>query len=156
MKKTNVGIAELAICKGAEEELGISGLGSCLAVALYHKKSMAGGLAHIMLPEGPLNNGHKPGKFANTAVRTLYDELRKATGECDGFVAKITGGSQMFRMSQHIAIGEKNIAAVKKELKKLNIRIVGEDCGKNHGRTVSFTALDGLLTVKSVQGTVIL
>lgn len=156
MKKRNVGIAELAISKGAEEELGISGLGSCLAVALYHKEATAGGLAHIMLPEGPLNNGNKPGKFANTAVRTLYDELKKATGECEGFVAKITGGSQMFRISQNIAIGEKNIAAVKKELKKLNIQIVGEDCGKNHGRTVSFKILDGQLTVKSVQGTIVL
>ncbi len=151
MKKKNVGIAELEICK-APDVLTVLGLGSCVAVAMYHKKSKTGGLVHIMLPEGKMKNGVKPGKYANLAVKAMHGEMEKKVGGKGRIVAKIAGGSQMFKITKSFHIGEKNIEVVKKELKKLKIKIVSEDCGKNYGRTITFTPEDGKLKVKSLYG----
>jgi chemotaxis protein CheD len=58
----------------------------------------------------------------------------------------------MFKITKSFHIGENNIEVVKKELKKLGISIVSEDCGKNYGRTIIFTPEDGKLKVKSLYG----
>jgi chemotaxis protein CheD len=48
------------------------------------------------------------------------------------------------------SMGERNIASVKNELYKLGIRIIGDDTGKNYGRTVEFHPDDGSVIIKSV------
>jgi chemotaxis protein CheD len=134
----------------------IPGLGSCVAVALYHKKSKTGGLVHIMLPEGTLKDGVKPGKYANIAIKTLYGEMKKEVGEGGRITAKIVGGSQMFETTKSFAIGEKNISVAKAELRKLGIKIVGEDCGKNYGRNIHFSTENGELKIKCVYGEMVI
>lgn len=151
MKKKNVGIAELEICR-APDVLTILGLGSCVAVAMYHERTKTGGLVHIMLPDGKMKNSVKPGKYANLAVKALHDNMEKKNGGPEGIVAKITGGSQMFKATEGFRIGEENIEVAKKELKKLGVRIVAEDLGKNYGRTIIFTPEDGNLKIKSIYG----
>jgi chemotaxis protein CheD len=150
-KKNNVGMAELKICK-CPDELTIIGLGSCVALALYHKKSKTGGLVHVMLPAGKAKNRVKPGKYANFAIKEIYEKMKKKVGEKNGIVAKIAGGSQMFKTTKTFGIGEENIAAVKKELKDLGIKIDGEDCGKNYGRNITFSTQDGEMKIKCVYG----
>ena len=149
--KKNVGMAEFEICK-SPEVLSIIGLGSCVAVAVYHGKTRTGGLAHVMLPEGRQENIAKPGKYANTAINALLQQMKKETRDKEGFTAKIAGGAQMFKITKGFSIGEKNIAAVKKELNNLGIRIVGEDVGNSYGRTVTFSVEDGSLKIKSIYG----
>jgi chemotaxis protein CheD len=48
------------------------------------------------------------------------------------------------------SIGDRNVAAVKKELLLLKIRLIAEDTGANYGRTLSFNPTSGLMSVKSV------
>jgi chemotaxis protein CheD len=151
MKKKNVGIAELETCK-APDALTILGLGSCVAVAMYHEKSKTGSLVHIMLPEGEMKNGVKPGKYANIAVKAMHDKMKKNVGGTGGIVAKIAGGSNMFKVTKRFRIGEQNIKVAKSELKKLGIRIVAQDCGNNYGRSIIFTPEDGNLRIKSLYG----
>ena len=67
--------------------------------------------------------------------------------------AKIAGGAQMFaaRGNNSLAnIGERNVKAVKAELARLRIPIIAEDTGKNYGRTLFFSASDGIMKIKSV------
>ncbi|MEE9610649.1 MAG: hypothetical protein V3W19_05320 [Desulfatiglandales bacterium] len=151
MKKKNVGISEIEICR-APGVLTVLGLGSCVAVAMHHERSKTGGLVHIMLPEGKMKNGVKPGKYANIAVKAIHDKMKKVVGREGGIVAKITGGSHMFKVTERFHIGEENIEVVKKELKRLGIKIVAEDCGKNYGRTIIFTPEDGKIQIKSIYG----
>jgi chemotaxis protein CheD len=151
MKIKNVGIAQHEICI-APDVLTVLGLGSCVAVALYHERSKTGALVHIMLPEGKFKNGVKPGKYANIAVKTIYEEMKKKVGGKGRIVAKVAGGAQMFKITKSLHIGEKNIEVAKEELKKLKIKIVSEDCGKNYGRTITFTPEDGKLKIKSLYG----
>lgn len=47
-------------------------------------------------------------------------------------------------------MGERNVAAVKNELKKLGILIMAQDTGSNYGRTVEFHTEDGSVLIKSV------
>jgi chemotaxis protein CheD len=49
-------------------------------------------------------------------------------------------------------VGERNIVAVKEELKKRKIRIVAEEVGGNAGRTVMFDTSNGKVTVKNAKG----
>jgi chemotaxis protein CheD len=155
MKKKNVGMADYIVCK-CPDVMRILGLGSCVAVALYHAKSKTGGLVHIMLPEGRLKDGVKPGKYANTAINALYDAMKKEVGKGGRITAKIAGGSQMFKTTKNFAIGEKNISAAKLELKKLGIKLVGEDCGKNYGRNIHFATENGELKINCVYGEMII
>ena len=67
--------------------------------------------------------------------------------------AKIAGGAQMFAGSANSSlsrIGQRNVAAVKAELARLRIPIIAEDTGKNYGRTLYLSAVDGSMRIKSV------
>ncbi len=149
--KKNVGMAEIKICQ-CPDELGILGLGSCVALALYHEKSQTGALAHIMLPEGVQRDGVKPGKYATTAVPKTIEKMKKKVGEKGRIVAKIVGGSQMFSITKTFGIGERNVSSVKDELRKHKIKIVAEDTGRNYGRNITFSTLDGTIKIKCVYG----
>jgi chemotaxis protein CheD len=64
--------------------------------------------------------------------------------------AKIAGGAQMFATKlATFNIGERNIAAVKTQLRDLKIPIVAEDTGANYGRTLFFDPATGVMQVKS-------
>ncbi|MBP2031243.1 chemotaxis receptor (MCP) glutamine deamidase CheD [Methanohalophilus levihalophilus] len=48
-----------------------------------------------------------------------------------------------------MTIGERNIKETKLTLSRLDIPIIAEDIGKNHGRTIVFDTGSGELLVKS-------
>jgi chemotaxis protein CheD len=130
------------------------GLGSCVGVALYDPLTKVAGLAHIMLPDSSLikNNVNKA-KFADTAVIKLVNDMTLMGARRTCIVAKIAGGAQMFSITgnnESMKIGERNVEAVTKILRKLNIPIVASDTGKNYGRTVELYSQDGRLVVKTV------
>ena len=47
-------------------------------------------------------------------------------------------------------VGERNVQAVKKKLKEINIPILAEDTGKNYGRTVTFYPETGEFYIRAV------
>lgn len=159
----NVGVAELKIA-GNSSVLASYGLGSCVAVAMFDPLRKIGGLAHVMLPEsrGKEIPESSSGKFADQAVPRLVEELTRAGARKSGLRCKIVGGAQMFEMagSQRkegavaygppAHIGARNVEAVKKELDRLKIPLVGEDTGGNYGRTVRFNSSSGDIEVNSI------
>jgi chemotaxis protein CheD len=50
-----------------------------------------------------------------------------------------------------ITIGDRNVKAVKEHLQKYKIRLVAEDTGKNHGRTIYLHTDTGRFVIKSVR-----
>jgi chemotaxis protein CheD len=132
-------------------------LGSCVGICLYDPVSKIAGLSHIMLPtitdftDSRLTA--QQGKYADTALELLVQQMLTLGVVRIRLRAKIAGGAQMFAPVNNTnlaGIGERNVLAVKKELSRLRIPIVAEDTGKNYGRTVYFGADDGLMTIKSV------
>lgn len=146
-----VGISEYAVTDG-DDTLKSYGLGSCLAIALYDPGTGIGGLAHAMLPDGDAadNSDRKPGKYADTAIRTLLRRMVENGASYTSVEAKIAGGSDMFEFESFgDGVGTRNVVAAKAELEKLGVPLVAEDVGGDRGRTVEFTPRSGTLVVKT-------
>ncbi|HEX3027412.1 MAG TPA: chemotaxis protein CheD [Clostridia bacterium] len=145
-----VGISDLKITRSPEILITYA-LGSCIGTCLYDSQLHIAGLSHILLPESAISKSdHNVMKFADTAIEELVKAMEKIGSSRRRLTAKIAGGANMFA-SVGSSIGERNVAAVKQELTRLNIRITGEDTGKNYGRTVEFHSENGDVIVKSFQ-----
>ncbi len=125
-------------------------LGSCVGICLYDKLKRISGLAHILLPEAfDAGNKNEVYKFADTAIVELVNTMEKRGSARNHLVAKIAGGASMF-INSTINIGERNVEVVKRELYRLNIKLVAEDTGLNYGRTVKFSTEDGKMSVTAI------
>ncbi|MGD7043706.1 chemotaxis protein CheD [Jeotgalibacillus proteolyticus] len=134
-----VGIGDVKIA-AAPDKIKTAGLGSCVAVVLYHPYQKSAGLLHIMLPDSSLSRSpnYNPGKFADTGIIELIRLLGHPPARLR---AKIAGGSQMFQYESTedtMRIGPRNIEAVRKQLELYQIPITGEDVGGSSGRTIEF------------------
>ncbi|MBN1167130.1 MAG: chemotaxis protein CheD [Methanospirillaceae archaeon] len=115
------------------------GLGSCVGLVLHDKTTGIGGLAHIMLPDSQGKTPERPGKFADTAVSVLLQELEKKGANRTTLIAKLAGGASMFQnFSGNLNIGDRNVEMLRLLLAQEKIRIVSEDVGGTVGRTVTY------------------
>ena len=146
-----LGLGELRVGKCP---LGTIGLGSCIALILHDQRRSLAGLAHIMLPE---SRGivDRPGKFADTAICALLDEMVVFGSTKPSITAIVIGGASMFEFSANsLNIGERNATAVKDLLLKQGIRIEHEETGGKVGRSVYYWPEGkGRLIVKRADGT---
>lgn len=149
-----VGMAEYKAAK-SPATLVTLGLGSCVGVVLYDHIKKIGGLAHVMLPDSnfSVKKSFYPGKFADTAIDALMEEITKLGGNRSNIISKIAGGAQMFQIKSEnniMQIGKRNVAAVRAKLSQLNIKIAAEDVEGNYGRTIEFFCDTGELTIKTI------
>jgi chemotaxis protein CheD len=130
------------------------GLGSCVGIAIYDPMVKVGGLAHIMLPDSTqARSSDNPAKFADTCLPLMLDEIIKLGGVKSRLWAKIAGGAQMFtfaNVTDVMRVGERNSEAVKVILKKLDLKLLAEDCGGNYGRTVELKLENGVFRIKTI------
>ena len=146
----NIGIADLAVA--ASPNILRTILGSCVGICMYDPKTKIGGLSHIMLPSSkkPPNNFKK---YADTAIPFMVDEMVKLGCDKSRMVVKLAGGATMFKYTEASVvgdIGQNNIISVKEVLAGLNIRILSEDVGGDHGRTIDFYLDSGDLKIKII------
>ncbi|PQO44666.1 chemotaxis protein CheD [Blastopirellula marina] len=130
-----VGLGQIQIAKN--DEVLSSILGSCIGVAIFDSSRRIAALAHVVLPNSGGRPG-SPGRFADTAIPAMLQELRSKGANPQQLRAKIAGGARMFGNSQ-INIGERNADEVRRQLKEKNIPLIGEDVGGMKGRKVLFT-----------------
>lgn len=147
-----VGIGESHVGRSPMSSIG---LGSCIGLVLFDQERSIGALAHIMLPDSQ-GKGERPAKYADTAVIFLVRELARQGCRASSLVSKIIGGASMFQtFSGNMNIGDRNIQAVREQLKQQNIPIVAEEVGGTMGRTIVFFPGDqGRVSVKTATGTV--
>ena len=159
----NVGVAEYFVTHNPHT-LASFGLGSCVGVALYDDKHKIGGLAHIMLPDShAMAKKGNPGKFADTAIRSMVDEMERLGSRRLDIKAKIAGGACMFTIPGAVnprnvpgpclgmQIGDRNIEAAKAALKEMKIQVVAEDTGGSYGRTMRFDISNGKVIISSIK-----
>ena len=149
-KLINVGIAEYLTAASPSVLRTI--LGSCVGICMYDKIRLVGGLAHIMLPEKN-RIGAQDGKFANTAIPILYNQLLDLGATSYSIEAKIIGGASMFKVlpdSKMASIGKNNIIKTKEVLSNLNIKLVAEEVGGDFGRTLDFFIETGAIKIRSL------
>ena len=130
------------------------GLGSCIGLVVYDEGLKKGAMVHIMLPE---SSGRKdrPGKYADTAIPLIVEELLATGCRKKNLVAKIAGGSCMFEyFGANLNIGERNTQKVKELLAAAQIKLVAEDVGGKVGRSVTFLPENnGKFSIRRADGT---
>lgn len=129
------------------------GLGSCVALLLYDKRTRVGAMAHILLPNEAMSRDRgKPTKFASTATAFLLDEMRRF-GAAGPPVAWIVGGASMFGslLSNGINMGERNVIAVRASLDEAGVTLAAADVGGDYGRSVYFDIATGSVRVVSMR-----
>ena len=126
-------------------------LGSCLGLALYDRRFKVGGLGHIVLPNS-LGRAERPGKFADTAVPSMIQQMQELAGEERlKLCAKIAGGANMFMSGDTgNTIGVQNVQAVECLLAELRIPIIGRHCGGEQGRRMMLDTATGIVTIDIV------
>ncbi|MCK5097557.1 MAG: chemotaxis protein CheD [Desulfobacteraceae bacterium] len=133
--------------------LAAVGIGSCIALTLYDSTIKVGGMAHIMLPcMQTAYNKSKPNRFADAATKAIINQMEAKGALLQNIKAKIFGGANMFPNlfsdDSELAVGKRNILAVKKELELNQIEIIAQEVGGDIGRTVLFDTLEGSVLVE--------
>jgi len=130
------------------------GLGSCIGLTLFDPNLSVGAMVHIMLPESA-GRKDRPGKYADSAVPLLVDDLIALGCKNRSIIAKMAGGACMFEyFGTNLNIGERNAEKVRILLKEHHIQLVAEDIGGKVGRSVTFLpANDGKVSIRRADGT---
>lgn len=149
-----LGMADLMVVS-APIKLITLGLGSCIGLVVYDSFAKIAGMAHIMLPDSRgLHASEKVGKFADTAVPAIIEEMLKKGATRARIKAKIAGGAQMFSLpgasAEFLTVGAKNVNETKKRLARLGIALIASDTGGNKGRTIEFSTSNWMLKVKTL------
>jgi chemotaxis protein CheD len=148
-----VRVAELRSARG-DAVLASVGLGSCVAILLHDSESAIGGLAHILLPSRSLSrSGDNPGRFPQTAIPALVEEMAALGADRRRLIARLVGGAAMFANlvpAGSIQMGDRNVIAVREVLNQLAIPVVAEAVGGTQGRSVWFRVAEGRVTVRAV------
>lgn len=139
-----VGIADMKITR-APGILITYALGSCVGVCIYDPVLRLAGMVHIMLPLNLEPDKGHVFKYADTGIAATVKRLEAFGGARSRMISKIAGGAKMFDIPGGSlgSIGMRNIESVKLILKKEGIRLVKEDVGLNHARTLSFDSNTG-------------
>jgi chemotaxis protein CheD len=151
----NVGMGEMKVAR-PPARLSAVGIGSCVAVILWDSATGAGGMAHVMLPHQPkrVREGANRFKYADYAITSMVEGIVKAGGNPEGLVAKLVGGAHMFEASETVVpldIGSRNLDAVRQVLVRMEIPVLAEDSGGNHGRSVELSLADGTVRSRSIR-----
>lgn len=131
----------------ATDDVARAVLGSCIGLAIYDAQRRIGVLAHVVLPVSSGRSG-TPGKFVDTALQKMLEDLRAAGADSRRLIAKLTGGANMFAANGPFKIGQQNIDAARVALEQARIPIAGEHLGGNSGRRISFFGSHGELSVE--------
>ena len=152
MRERVVSVADWAVDRG-DAVLVTLGLGSCVAVVLYDPEATVGGLAHLLLPSPSLSQERgNPAKFPETAVPFLLERMREAGADPRRVRAWLAGGASMFASLSTpavAAVGERNVLATREALERAGIPLVGDDTGKDYGRSVYAFLESGRVEVRS-------
>ena len=151
-----VGMGEIAVSKTPGAVLSCIGLGSCVAVCMYDAASKVGGVAHVVLPKYDGKPNDNLGKYADTAVPLLLEEMARCGSQTSRLSVKLAGGAEMClaRGATNIfKTGEKNVHEVMAALTKIGLRPAATDVGGNKGRTVRMFLDDGRMTIRILGGT---
>ena len=129
------------------------GLGSCIGLTLYDDRMKIGAMVHIMLPDSA-GRKDRPGKYADTAIPLLLQELGALGCKNRNIIAKMAGGASMFEyFGANLNIGERNAEKVREFLAREHIKLVSEDVGGKVGRSVTFLpAQEGKVSVRRADG----
>jgi chemotaxis protein CheD len=152
--ETMVRMGELAASSAPGDVLVSLGLGSCIGLALVDRRMGVAGLAHVVLPQAEGHVVENPGKFADLAVPQLVRDVEALGARRIRLEGVLVGGASMFAVATaSLEVGQRNEAAVRKELRKLRIPVVAAATGGSRGRTIRVDVASTAVSVREAGGT---
>ncbi|MCK4391059.1 MAG: HDOD domain-containing protein [Desulfobacterales bacterium] len=116
-------------------------LGSCVAVSLFDRHALVGGLVHIVLPQATREKETLfPARYASTGIPVLISEMLKLGASKENIVAEIAGGALILtdqKLSVDMNIGRRNSAMAEEILIKQGIPLISKATGGRLGRVVT-------------------
>ncbi|MCI4399839.1 MAG: chemotaxis protein CheD [Campylobacteraceae bacterium] len=123
-------------------------LGSCVAVCLFDKYKMIGGMNHYLLPLWN-GNGLQSPKFGNVSVPRMIQSMMDIGCNPSNMEAKIFGGASInISSSEDMMIGKRNVLTAKEILDEYKIPVVAEDTGGAMGRRIMMRSDTGKVFMK--------
>jgi len=154
MKTIMIGVGEFGGTNTAGESVKTMALGSCVAVILLHAPTRTVGMVHVALPESKVNPDRakeRPGYFADTGIPALLKLMAQKSGNATGkgYIVKLAGGAKVMDPNNLFNIGDRNIAAVKKNLWQYGLGPAALDVGGQISRTVAVHVDTGKIIISS-------
>jgi chemotaxis protein CheD len=145
-----VRMGELYVSRAPRHVLASIGLGSCIGLVLVDAQRSLAGLAHIVLPASESGSGESVGKFADSAVPALIEQMIASGALRSRLQAVLVGGAHMFGRgpTTSLDIGRRNEEAAREALTLAGLAVSAAATGGNKGRTVRVYVDSGLVTVK--------
>lgn len=148
LSKTSIRVPMAGIGVTAAPNVLETLLGSCVGIALWCQETHQGALAHAMLSDSQ-GCQKQPGRFVDTAIPAMLDQLAKNGARRRAVVAKLCGGSNMFKSSSSAhEVGRKNIDKTCELLRLQKIPILAQHVGGSSGRVIYFDLETGEIQVK--------
>jgi chemotaxis protein CheD len=152
MNKIQVPLASFRLAK-TPDILACYGVGSCVVVTLYDPELKLAAMAHVMLPgKGDEGKDCHGAKYSGQAIEGMIQELLRGGSSRERWVAKMAGGAQMLRWvpaPKGRPPGRQNVEAIRKKLNQEKIPVVGQDVGKDFGRSVEFCTASGQMHIRT-------
>jgi chemotaxis protein CheD len=128
-----VGMGQLKI--GARTDQLQALLGSCVGIAFIWKKTGRCGLAHCLLPDAPQAQDELSARYVSQAVPALLTLLGATEADYPDIQVVLAGGATMLNAhSSRLQIGQQNIDAARRHLRKCGLNVqycrIGGKCGR--------------------------
>jgi chemotaxis protein CheD len=139
---------------GADDDVIVTVLGSCVAACLRDPGLGIGGMNHFMLPErGAGDSALANAAFGLQAMELLIGELVKRGSRREVLEAKVFGGAAVTEAFSYAAVGTQNSKFILEYLRAEGIKLVAADLEGIYPRKVYFAPGTGRVDVKYLRST---
>lgn len=136
-----VGIADMAISNDEQDLILTYALGSCLGVCVWDPVVRVGGMLHFMLPQAamsPEKAAENPLMFADTGIPKLFLGSYALGAKKERMVVVVAGGASFnAKEDDDMAIGQRNIAMLRKLMWKNGVLLKKHELGGTEPRNMS-------------------
>lgn len=145
-----VGIGDLKVSNNPKAVIVTYSLGSCIGLVAYDFVAKVGGMLHFMLDDSSVsvNPSASPCKYADMGIPLLFERCIKLGALKNRLVVRAVGGANTMDPNSYFDIGGKNYKALRKILKALGYKLVGESIGGGLNKTLRLDIGTGQLLVK--------
>ena len=146
-----VGIADMAVSADPRDLIVTYALGSCLGVCVFDPVARVAGMLHLMLPQGsmsPEKAAQNPLMFADTGIPKLFLASYALGAKKERMLVVVAGGAS-FNLNEdaELAIGQRNVAMLRKVLWKNSVMLKKHELGGTEPRNMNLDVRSGEVSV---------
>jgi len=148
-KIDNIYLGPCEVCISSKPTVVSTVLGSCVAVTMYCKRYMTGGICHAMLPVR--HSDGNPLRYVDSAILYMTDKFLSMGIKRDEIEVKLFGGGNVIYCSdENNTIGCKNVGTALNVIARENLRLTVSDVNGNEGRKLLFHTHTGDVFMKRI------